>query len=128
MTKAWILLASTMLGGCGSGLNGAWQASGEVETTRLFRLDLTFEGDDRGMAVFTERDGVGRATPLCRLAVKEAHVRFDVDAAGSQTCATSSHPLTFQGTIGHDVVVGEVLDASGKKTGMWRAFRAAASP
>ncbi len=113
--------------GCAPGLTGRWDASGEVEQRRLFGMDLTFQSDEAGTLTFTDRapGSTGRPLTTCKLTLADGALSFQLDpqAAPNATCASLARPLTFKGTLGHDVIAGDITDAAGNRVGMWRAFR-----
>ena len=61
---------------------------------------------------------------VCGFKEVEKHVEFSMDPDKRATaCADGAPGLQFVGDMGRDVISGQVLDASGKKVGMFRAFR-----
>jgi len=123
MTRLFLPLLLLMTTACSPGLTGAWQASGHLGRADAFDLDLSFETATRGLAVYATVDTGERAVPVCNVRMHEATVLFVIDTQGQTTCSTLSHPLTFQGILGHDVIAGRILDAAGAEVGIWRAFR-----
>ena len=129
MMKRLILL-SLALGavGCATGLAGQWDASGEIEQRRLFNMGLSFEDEANAKTSYADRyggDPASRSLAICSVSMLERDVKFVFDPtskAGTQ-CAALAKPLTFKGTLGHDVLVGDLHDAAGKRVGMLRAFR-----
>lgn len=118
-----LMVLCLLASGCAPGIRGSWDASGQIDQDRLFKLTMTFESPERGVALLAMADGASHPVPICRLIVVERSVRFDLDAQGGTSCTAATRPLTFRGTLGHDVVAGDIVDASGKDTGIWRAFR-----
>ena len=117
-----LLLALGYLG-CAPGLSGTWDASGTLAVANAFDLDLTFESETKGIAVYATTDAGEKAVPVCRTRLVEEKVSFMIDTAGGTSCATLTRPLAFTGRLGHDVMTGQVHDAAGKKVGFWRAYR-----
>ncbi len=110
--------------GCGAGLKGTWNASGEVDEGRFFSFaldtteasspvaDLAFEGGDRVRVA------------VCGLTEKDGHVEFKMDPdSRAQTCEAMKSPLRFVGDFGRDVMTGRVLDWTGREVGVFRAIR-----
>lgn len=111
------------LAGCGPTIKGAWEASGHLGVADPFALDLTFQSDIAGTAVYGTKADTERQVPVCEASLRENRVRFVIDTGGKTTCATLNKPLAFSGVIGEDVIAGEIEDAAGAKVGIWRAFR-----
>ena len=109
--------------GCAPGLAGQWDASGHTGVADAFDLDLTFEDETKGLAVFATVDAGEKGVPVCNTKFVDGKVSFVIDTAGGNTCSTLSHPLKFRGALGHDVLVGQIDDADGKRVGVWRAYR-----
>ncbi len=118
-----LFAATALLVGCGPVIQGGWEASGHTGVAAAFDLDLTFKSDKDGVAVFATADKRERAVPICQPRFEETKVRFMIDTAGGTNCATVQKPLTFSGTIGEDVMSGDIHNASGERVGMWRAYR-----
>jgi hypothetical protein len=116
-------LAAVM--GCAPGLAGGWDASGHTGVASPFDLDLTFHNDAEGLAVFGTVDSGEKAVPVCNASLKEGRVTFVIDTKGGKNCSTLEHPLSFDGQLGRDVIVGKIADVGGKEVGVFRAYRKA---
>ena len=118
-----LFVVGVSFAGCAPGLAGGWDASGHLGTANAFDLDLTFQDNQNGLAVYATTDSGEKAVPVCRTKLDQGRVSFVIDTAGGNTCSTLSHPLTFKGSMGKDVIVGSIGDAAGENVGIWRAYR-----
>mgnify|MGYP001565238093 CR=1 FL=1 len=117
---ALLALASV---GCAPTLRGSWEASGHLGVADPFDLDLKFDQDNKGFAIYGTDKGTERQVPVCETSLVEGRVKFVIDAGGKTTCATLEKPLTFTGALGQDVMTGDIQNAPGEKVGIWRAYR-----
>lgn len=108
---------------CGPTLVGSWDASGHLGRADAFDLDLAFETEARGLAVYATQESGERAVPVCQIKRLETAVQFIIDTEGRTDCSTLNRPLSFKGVLGHDVIAGDIFDAAGQKVGIWRAYR-----
>ncbi|MFT7623418.1 MAG: hypothetical protein ACI9WU_002601 [Myxococcota bacterium] len=112
-----------LLGGCAPGIQGGWEASGSMQRTQLFELGISFEEQNRALAVYRTKDAGEVPVPVCSVSVQESEIAFVIDAKGQTDCSTLAHPLSFTGTMGAHVIAGTIRDAAGEQIGIWRAFR-----
>jgi len=118
-----VIGATATVMGCAPGLAGGWNASGHLGVADAFDLDLTFEDDTRGLAVYATVDSGEKAVPVCTTRFDDGKVSFVIDTAGGNSCSTLTRPLKFSGELGQDVMAGNIANADGEKVGIWRAYR-----
>ena len=109
--------------GCAPGLAGEWRASGHTGVADAFEMKLTFQSEEAGRAKFATQDRGERAGPICDIRRAEQLVTFVVDTEANTTCTALSRPLGFRGTLGQDIIAGQIYDSRGEAIGIWRARR-----
>lgn len=118
------LVAVALLGGCGGGIQGVWDASGEVEEGRFFAFALDTRDSATPVADLGFAGGDRVRVAVCGLVEKDGHVEFKMDPdARAQTCEAMKSPYRFIGDFGRDVMTGRVLDWTGREVGRFRAYR-----
>jgi hypothetical protein len=124
IAAAACVAATLGTGGCGGGLEGLWKGSGEVGEGRFFQFVLDTR-EDVPAAAF-QYAGVEQARlAVCDLKENEKHVEFRMDPdSRAASCDAMKSAHLFVGDYGQDVITGQVLDPSGRRIGMFRAFRA----
>ncbi len=110
--------------GCAPGLEAKWQGSGETFEARYFQFALDLQGG-ASSAAWIGQQGAEVRLAVCGLAKGEnGVVEFRMDPeTPAVDCQGLKRPMTFQGTFGHGVLAGTVLDAGGRTIGRFRAFR-----
>jgi len=113
-----------VLAACGGGLNARWNGTGERAEARFFSFALNFTNLDKPYADFQYKNGEVTRLAVCALTQKEGHVEFKMDPdAKAETCDALKSPLIFVGDFGLDVLTGQALDGTGRRAGVFRAFR-----
>ncbi len=123
--RTWAWVGMLLLGGCGGGFQGLWNASGEVDEGRFFEFVLDTRESGMPVADFGFSGGDRVRMAVCGLSEKDGQVEFKMDLeARAQTCEAMKAPYRFIGTFGRHVMTGRVLDWTGREVGMFRAYRA----
>jgi len=122
-TGPWVAML-VLCGGCGAGLQGVWDASGEVDEGRFFAFALDTSEASRPVADFGFAGGDRVRVAVCGLTEKDGHVEFKMDPdARAETCDAMKSPYRFIGDFGRDVMTGRVLDWTGREVGVFRGYR-----
>ena len=109
--------------GCGGGFKAQWKGSGEVGEGRFFQFLMDTKREVPA-AAFQYAGVEQTAVAICDIRQQEQHVEFRMDPdSGAKTCDALRTAYLFVGDYGRDVVTGQVLDASGRRVGLFRAFR-----
>lgn len=120
MALALVLVAA----GCAPGLEGQWQGTGERGEARFFQFALDLKSTPPSALWLGER-GAEMRLAVCSLVEGEGGtVEFRLDPeTPALSCDEMTRPMVFKGAFGRDVLAGDVLDATGKAAGRFRAFR-----
>lgn len=122
-TGPWVAML-VLCEGCGAGLQGVWDASGEVDEGRFFGFALDTSEASRPVADFGFTGGDRVRVAVCGLTEKDGHVEFQMDPdARAETCDAMKSPYRFIGDFGRDVMTGRVLDWTGREVGVFRGYR-----
>jgi len=106
---------------CAPSFKGIFEGSGQIDSDRffLFTLDIA-----KRTATWQESDHGQEMLALCDIVQNEGAVSFSIDLdSRAKTCEEMKSPYRFQGTLGRDVVTGEVSDPNGRVVGRFRALR-----
>jgi hypothetical protein len=106
---------------CAPSFKGIFEGAGQIGNDRFFSFTLDTE---RRTVTWQESHQGQEVLALCDIVQNKGAVSFSIDLdSRAKTCEEMKNPYRFQGTLGRDVVTGEVSDLNGRVVGRFRALR-----